>query len=368
MSRPAKPWLRSSDGCWWITLKGKKVNLHVKGANNEAQAWAAYQRLLTGQTLQPVANQNALLALLSSLLTGTAVTSTTPVVTVRQVIDDYLSHQSGLESAVAEQYRRFLLPFADRYGQLPATALTPALVEEYSRSPVPTSKSKRKSKPKWSDSTRSKFIATVVAAFRKAEHRRLIDRSPLTGMKRPPIRSRAEEVLISAEEFDRLYEAATPQFQPLLRLVYLTGCRPGEASQLTAADVDLVKGVAHIRKHKTANKGHSRTLVLVPSAVELLKPITTQRPTGPLFRTRVGKQWNWRSSGQAMRAAAKRAGLKGKVLYGLRHSLATEALEEGASDSIVAKAMGHSVRTLHSNYNHIRERKAVREMMSKVRK
>jgi integrase len=57
-----------------------------------------------------------------------------------------------------------------------------------------------------------------------------------------------------------------------------------------------------------------------------------------------------------MKAAAERAGLKGKILYGLRHSFATAGLVAGVSDTQVAALLGHSNTTmLHKHYSHIGE-------------
>jgi integrase len=301
------------------------TKLGVTGRHNEGAAWVAFERL---RTERPT------------------------TVTVRRVIDAFLSASAaGVEPPVLDQYDRFLSPFADRFGHLPVATLTPEQVEAYSRNPDPPPKSKRK--PKWNDNSRSKFLSTVSRAFRFAERSRLIDRTPLVGLSRPPQGSRAADVLISADEFDRLYAAATDQFRPLLRLVWLTGCRPSEAAQLTAADVDPEKGLAVVRKHKTKKWGKRRVLYLPPEAVTLLAECVERRPTGFLFRTRKGNRWDWRAMGQAMRAARKRAGLDGKIMYGCRHSFATQALEDGEPDSVVAALLGNTVRTLHSNYSHV---------------
>jgi integrase len=45
----------------------------------------------------------------------------------------------------------------------------------------------------------------------------------------------------------------------------LTGCRPGEIARVTAADVDVDRGLWVLKKHKTAKKtGKPRLVYLCP--------------------------------------------------------------------------------------------------------
>src|SRR5581483_5016909 len=104
-----------------------------------------------------------------------------------------------------ELYRLFLTPFGERYGSIPAATLTPPLCEAYAR------------RPTWNDSTRSAFLAVLARAFRHAERARLIDRTPLVGLRRPPIASRAADVLISADDHARLLAASPAPFRLFLR-------------------------------------------------------------------------------------------------------------------------------------------------------
>ena len=58
---------------------------------------------------------------------------------------------------------------------------------------------------------------------------------------------------------------------------------------------------------------------------------------------------------QIVKAAAKRAGIKGKVSpHWLRHAHATHALERGAKIHLVAETLGHSSVAITSRYLHAR--------------
>jgi len=333
MARPAKPWFRSADGGWWTTLKGKKVSLGVYGPANESQAWAAFHRL-RGSSGEP---------------------PTPPVppepppppppkeVTVRDVILAFLTDSNQrVEPKTMYLYRHFLERFDREYGDRPVHELTRTEAESYSR------------KPEWSTSTQSSFLAVLIRAFRFAVYTNLIDRSPLANLKRPPITSRSADVMISADEYRSIYAAATPVFRPFLQFVWLTGCRPGEAAQLTADDIDWAVSRATIRNHKTMKLGKKRRLHLPPDALILLREIATERPTGPLFRNRLGHGWEWTAWGYAMRKASEKAGLETKTMYGLRHTFATDALAEGLPDAVVSELLGHaSTQMLHKHYSHL---------------
>jgi integrase len=284
---------------------------------------------------------------------------TPPPVTVRQVVDAFLKYtENTVEPPTFRQARLYLTAFADRFGERAAASLAPTEVEEYSFQPDHLRQSKRT--PKWGDGGRSHFLKVVVRAFRYAERSRLIDRNPLTGLKYPPTASRAGDVLITGEEFVRLLEAATPQFRIILRLLWLTGCRPSEVARLTAEDIDLHQNIVRVQQHKTAKKGKRRTIYLCEAAAELLRGLIERHPSGPILSNRLGNRWEWRSWGYAMRATCRRAGLEGKILYGFRHTFATTALEAGVSDAQTAALLGHSgTKTLHQHYSHLGRNKAV---------
>jgi integrase len=332
MARPAKVWLRGRDNCWWVTINGKQTNLGVRGAQNEAAAWREFHRLKSGQPQTPPHSPQPL----------------SP--TVRQVVDAFLADAADrLTPYALQQCRLYLLPFAGRFSDRSADSLICPEVEAYSRKPdVPNRKSKV-----WSESTRSKFLATVNRAFRFGERSRLIDRNPIRHLSRPPVASRTAKVLISEEEYAKLYAVAAKEFRPVLEFCRLTFCRPGEASRLTAGCVNWADRIIEVRDHKNRNRGKSRTIYMSDEVYALIRKCADKYPTGPLFRNRLGNQWEWRTLGAAMRSTARRAGLPGKILYGLRHSGITEALATGYSSEVVAEMAGNSPKVIFSNYSHI---------------
>jgi integrase len=278
--------------------------------------------------------------------------------TVAEVIGQFLADaESRVKAKTLTGYRDFLDPFAKQHGTLEASALTPMTAEAYSR------------KPEWSPSTRHDFLGTLASAFRWAERARLIDRTPLLGLRRPPKASRGAETLITPEEHARLCEAATPWFRLFLIVTYATGARPGEVAAIAADNFDSEAGLVRLKDHKTAHKGKIRVLYLTPEIVALVVRQRERYPSGPLLRNRNGKPWNCWAVVQAIRVTRERVGIAHAVTYGLRHSFATDALANGVPDAQIAELLGHSgTAMLHKHYSHLGARsQALREALGKVR-
>jgi len=336
MPRIAKPWYRSAQGTWYATINGRKVNLGVRGEENEAAALSAW-RLLRNDCNTPIVPR---------LYIAPAQATASQVVSVGDVIRDFLCDAAGrVAPDTLELYRTFLTPFAKQYGRQAAASLTCPVAEAYSR------------RATWNDSTRSAFLAVLARAFRHAERARLIDRTPLIGLRRPPIASRAADAMITRPEHVKLCEVSPASFRRFLEFLFLTGCRPSEAARLAAGDVNWVARTAIVREHKTRRKGKRRVLYLTPAAVAELQALAERYPAGPLFRNRVGKPWTRATIGMAMRKARALAGLPGKIAYGYRHGFATDALAAGVPDAHVAELLGHAnTSQLHKHYSHLATR------------
>lgn len=164
MPRIAKPWYRSAQGTWYATINGRKVNLGVRGEENEAAALSAWQQLRNDCHTPTVPR----------LYVAAAPTLASQVVCVGEVICDFLSDAAGrVAPETLDLYRTFLTPFAKQYGRQAAASITCPVAEAYSL------------RATWNDSTRSAFLAILARAFRHAERARLIDRTPLIGLRRP---------------------------------------------------------------------------------------------------------------------------------------------------------------------------------------
>jgi integrase len=349
MARTSKPWFRASKGTWYCTVEGHKVSLGVKGKENEAQAIKAWHRLMAAQgepEQEPAPPPRAK----SEADAGP---------TVAEVIEAYLADAEGrVKAKTLAWYRDFLEPFSNKHGRLKADALTPVVAEGYAR------------KPEWADSTRHDFLGTLAGVFKWAVRARIIARSPIEGLHRPPKASRGVEALITPEEHERLLAKATPGFVLFLRVLWATGARPGEVAAITAENFDEANGIVSLKKHKTAHRGKNRILYLTPEIVTLLVKQRERYKSGALLRNRSGKPWTEWAIVKAMKYAREKAGIQHAIAYGLRHSFATDALAIGVPDAQVAELLGHSgTAMLHKHYSHLGAKaKTLRSALTQVRK
>lgn len=338
MAKPSKPWFRESKQTWYCTLDGRKCSLGVKGRENEAEAVKSWHKVMSG--LQE------------------AKAKPKPEPSVAEVLTAFLADVEGrgVKPNTIRAYRYFLLPFSEKHGKVKASALTTTVAERYAR------------KPEWSDTSRNDFLGAIATAFKWAERARVITTTPLAGLKRPPKQSRGAEAVIGPDDHERLLAAARKPFKPFLRLLHLTGARPGEVAAITAENFDADNAVVRLKEHKTAYKGKSRTIYLCAEAVALLLEQKSLYGSGVLLRNSLGKPWRGGSIVDAMAATRKRAGVKGTA-YGYRHAFATDALANGVPDAHVAELLGHSGTTmLHKHYSHLGAKAdTMREAVGKVR-
>jgi integrase len=210
----------------------------------------------------------------------------------------------------------------------------------------------------------------VATLFRWGVRSRLVPFDAVAGVRRPPKASRGAKAVLTAEQAGRLLAAASPAFRVLLRILWLTGARPGEVARLTAADVDVVNCVAVLAEHKTAEKtGRTRVIHLPAEAVSVLGRLAEAYPTGPLLRNSRGGAWTGWAVVKAMEAAREKAGLPDAIAYSMRHTLATDALVKGVPDAHVAELLGHAgTAMLHRHYAHLGAKaRVLRQALGSVR-
>lgn len=148
-------------------------------------------------------------------------------------------------------------------------------------------------------------------------------------------------VFLTKEEVLRLFSAVDNEKHLLiLELLYSAGLRVSEAVKLKAADFDFSRNIGWVRKGK-GNK--DRPFIIAKCLHEKLKKAAFEANGGWLFEGRRGRHLHIRSVQEAVRSAAKKAGIKKKVHpHSLRHSFATHLIENGYDVAAVQPLMGHS--------------------------
>jgi integrase len=238
-----------------------------------------------------------------------------------------------------------------------------------------------------------------------------LTRNPAKGAKLPRGAGKVasdehEMVCLTLEEWDALYAAMTPHYQPLARFLAGTGCRWGEAVVLRTSDVDLRAGLVRFRRALkwspdgtrtvgvTKTRKSRRTVTLPPTVTADLAPLVagkagdalvfTAPRGGPVaHRTFWSDHWRpaiWRAQHcpdhrvpgclcgtahprrctlHAPGEAPPPCGCPGTLsqtprIHDLRHTHASWLLAQGVPIHVVQARLGHeSIQTTVDTYGHL---------------
>jgi integrase len=326
----ASPWFRESKRAWYVCIAGKQ---HALGKDRE-EAFRRFHLLLAGAEPSP----------------RKAEPKPEATLTVGQLATAYWKDcERRLAANPLRVAKMFLDAFAGACGTLPAGSVRKHHVEAWLGK-----------HPTWGDSTQHMAKTRLIALFRWSVEQELLSVNPIAGIRKPPARSRGQDVVISPEPHARLMASAFPALRNVLFALHQSGARPGEVVSVTAADFHAEQSVWVLRKHKTAAKGKSRIVYLTPELVALCRELAQRYPKGPLFRNARGQPWHKIGVAKRLRELRERLGLRGIVPYGYRHSFATDALASGVPDAQVAELLGHQgTAMLHKHYAHLTARAQV---------
>lgn len=318
------PWFRNHDGWWYVTIDGKRHKL-ARGEENKAQAIEEWHRLMAETDAPKNLNENPLWLIFDQFLAR-----------VKRDIPDRLY-----------LYRLLLQNFATFAGKdLPIKKLTVDLVHRW-----------WEANP-WADSSRNLATGILLSALNWAAkpEQGLIQRNPLKGMARPPIRSRGAESILDEDTFKRIIEVAPPRIKDALVFLRATGSRPGNLCRITKSAIDSDSRCVRLNQHKTARKtGRALIIPLTEVALEIVMRLSHQFPDGPIFRTVRGAPLTGKNLSAAFKDLKKKLKLPGNpILYGIRHTVATELLLADVPDAKVAFILGHAnTSMLYHHYGHL---------------
>jgi integrase/recombinase XerD len=168
-------------------------------------------------------------------------------------------------------------------------------------------------------------------------------------------------IVLSPEEVARLIEATVnPMHRTVLMLLYGTGMRRTEASQLKVSDIDSQRMVLHIRQGKGARDRD------VPLSGKLLQALREywrwKKPKNFLFPSSAGHRGQEqpisdKTVWHVCKGAAVRAGIQKKIgPHTLRHSFATHHMEAGTDLRTIQLLLGHADLKHTTVYLHLSQR------------
>jgi integrase len=283
-----------------------------------------------------------------------------------------------------------------RYGQVVRTHLEPEFgttpITEMTREVVRRFIAKLSREGKAPGTVRK--IHTVLSAIMsEAVELELLAANPCTRMRGLPAHQHSEPVFLNAEQVRTLAEKMPfPTYTLLVYTAAYTGLRAGELAALRRKDVDLLRGVLHVRQALKSvdgqdgsggpifggtKNGKTRTVTL-PKFLRAMLTEHLARPlpggqsadalifTAPeggilrfeLFRSRV---WHPTIKGdmrsnkpKKQRPPALPKHLHGLRFHDLRHTCASLLIAQGAHPKIIQERLGHaSITTTMNRYGHL---------------
>jgi integrase/recombinase XerC len=190
----------------------------------------------------------------------------------------------------------------------------------------------------------------------------IISKNPAKGVATPKTEKYIPKTLTIDEMFRILGAPDTSDTlglrdRAILELLYSSGIRVGELTQLNCDDVDLELGII-----KVLGKGKKERIVPIGSkAIDAIKDYLTGMglPSGdgskaPLFINSRGGRLTDRSVRRIVEKYARKCGLAKSIgPHALRHTFATHLLDAGANLRDIQELLGHVSLSTTQKYTHV---------------
>ncbi len=200
-------------------------------------------------------------------------------------------------------------------------------------------------------------VALLSSVYSHAMRWGWCDQNPCTGVRKHSEKPR--ERYIEDWELNRLREVASPQFQCIIDLAYLTAMRKGDILKVKLSDIR--EDGLHVQQGKT---GKRQVFEMTPALAALLGRIRRlRRRVGSLslFCTRQGQPYTVSGFNSIWRRLVQRSGLENVHFHDIRAKSLTDAKRYGGLD--YAQALGgHEKRDTTEGYVKAREIDRVRPL------
>jgi integrase/recombinase XerC len=205
-------------------------------------------------------------------------------------------------------------------------------------------------------------LASIRSFFQYLVREGIVSKNPAKGVATPKIEKYIPTTLTIDEMF-RLLDApdtSNPlglRDRAILELLYSSGVRVGELTQLNCVDVDWELGII-----KVLGKGKKERIVPIGSkAIEAMKDSLQRRGLSlgnggkcPLFINIRGGRLTDRSVRRIVEKYAQKSGLRRSISpHALRHTFATHLLDAGADLRDIQELLGHVSLSTTQKYTHV---------------
>ena len=270
----------------------------------------------------------------------------------------YLRAECGLAENTVLAYRRDLARFArwlDELGTADLDTLTLTQLAGYTSF---------LSRERLAPASMARHIVSLKMFFRYLVLEQHVSESAAELLNAPSLWQRVPQVLSEAQ-VDRLLESPClddryrARDRALLEMLYATGCRVSEVSQLVLADLRLQEGFCQCTgkgdKQRIVPLGGKARSALTDYLGGQRGDLARRQPAVPwVFLNRLGGRLSRVMIWHLVKKYARRAGLPDRVSpHTLRHSFATHMLAGGVDLRLVQEMLGHSNIATTQLYTHV---------------
>jgi integrase len=261
------------------------------------------------------------------------------VSSVAVLFDDFLDWcYENRAKLTGDRYKDFLQRFADKYGTLHVSSLTPEHVTVWLKG------------QEWNSTTKHNAITAIQRAFNWGVRNSGLRENPIKGMEKPKAQRRTS--VVTSQEFEEMLSIVKDQdFRDLLIVSFDCGARPFEIKELEARHVELGRQRAVIPAEE-AKKNIPRAFYFpTDRSMEIIRRLVAERPEGLLFLTTRGTPWNRFNVRCRFQRLQEKMGKRFRH-YDFRRSWITRKIIAGVDSHVVAQLSGHrSTKMIDDHYS-----------------
>lgn len=285
--------------------------------------------------------------------------------TISQYISDYLAYlefERGLSQNTILAYQSDLISLFDFLGSDKEVALNDLKRKDFSRY------IKHLSRDEINPSTIVRKIASIKGFFRYLCNKRIIEANPVMSIPSLKLPKKLPKVLTIIELDKILKEKLGLLDYAIVELLYSTGIRVSELTELEIKNLDLAQNMIKVfgkgSKERLVPIGKKSSLIL-KNYLKKRELIALKYNSKPyLFLNNDGTKITRQKVYKIVHSLGKIVG-KDISPHTIRHSFATHLLENGADLRVVQELLGHASIVTTQLYTHI-SKKTLREVYFKI--
>jgi len=280
---------------------------------------------------------------------------------------DYLRVEKGLKNNTISAYYHDLnkyLDFLRRRGITTVEKITKREITEFLFS----------LRRELSPSSITRILSSIKGFHKFLFQEKISTSNPAQLIDSPKVEKKIPQTL-TVEEVDRLLKvfnlrvARQIRDRAILEVMYATGLRVSEVSNLKIVDVNMEVGFLKCKgkasKERIVPLGATACKFIEKYIREVRPKLLKTKTSAYLFLAQGGRRLGRQSIWKIIKKAVKKAGIKKRVSpHTLRHSFATHLLERGADLRSVQEMLGHTSITTTQIYTHI-DRLRLKEVLLK---